>query len=79
MATLVILLLFPPQYIEASTESANQDAYSNNIDLPSALEDELFNDLPFEQRRQVLREEVEYGPRKNLTPLNPKKYNVLIR
>ena len=50
------------------------------LDLPSALtEDDSFNDLPFEQLRQALREEVEYGPKKGINPRSLKKYNLLIR
>ena len=53
---------------------------TNDVELPSALlEDDSFNDLPFEQLRQALREEVELDPDKKIKTLPSKRYNILIR
>ncbi len=50
------------------------------LDLPSALaDDDSFNELPFEQLRQALREEVERDPKKEFKFISPEKYNLLIR
>ena len=50
-------------------------------ELPSALaEDDSFEDLPFEQLRQALREEVEQDSNaKNRSRYLKKKYNLFIR
>lgn len=53
---------------------------SQSPELPSALlDDDSFNELPFEQLRQALREEVEHGPKKGTYNFSDKKYNLLIR
>jgi len=49
----------------------------NNLldnDLPTALNSEMFDDLPFEQKRQALREEVERAPR--ITPNRSPHYEL---
>ncbi len=75
-ATAALLALWPLQPILADIGYSN----SNDMDLPSALDDDLFNDLPFEQRRQALREEVERNPNQNAPSLSdPHRYNLLIR
>ena len=52
----------------------------NTLELPSSLaEDDSFEDLPFEQLRQALREEVETNPKKGPSKRSFKKYNFLIR
>ncbi len=48
-------------------------------ELPTALDDDFFDDLPFEQRRQALRNEVEHSSRKPPSFQTPEKYNFLIR
>tara|TARA_Y100001968_G_scaffold216431_1_gene199153 strand:- start:288 stop:488 length:201 start_codon:yes stop_codon:yes gene_type:complete len=49
--------------------------------LPKALEeDDSFDDLPFEQLRQALREEVELSDKPNTrSRYQKKKYNLFIR
>ncbi len=80
LAAAAILFLLPPQPCLAAMDQTNQNADLSDLDLPSALaEDDSFNELPFEQLRQALREEVEYGPRKGLSPRSFKRYNLLIR
>ena len=50
------------------------------MEIPSALlEDDSFEDLPFEQLRQALREEVERDPEKRVVTHSFKRYNFLIR
>ena len=76
-----IILLFS---LEASVLADSIPHPPNNslddLDLPSALiEDDSFKDLPFEQLRQALREEVERDPSKEFQPSSPKQYNFLIR
>jgi len=80
LAAAIILFLFAPQPGITAMEQTNQKSDLSNLDLPSALaEDDSFSDLPFEQLRQALREEVEYGPKKGLSPRSFKRYNLLIR
>ncbi len=74
-----ILLSFPLQPSWGTVYDSKPDNEPIDLDLPVALEDEIFDELPFAQRRQVLREEVERGPRTNRTPDNPRQYNWLIR
>ncbi len=79
-AAAAIIILLPLQSGLAAIEQNNQRTDLNDLDLPSALaDDDSFNDLPFEQLRQALREEVEYGPQKGISPRSFKKYNLLIR
>ena len=62
----------------ASIDKESPSTLFNDLDLPSALaEDDSFDDLPFEQLRQALREEVEQGPKKGLSPRSSKRYNFL--
>ena len=57
-----------------------QTFQAEDLDLPSALaEDDSFNELPFEQLRQALREEVERDPTKEFKFAPPEQYNLLIR
>ena len=77
-AAILFLLTQQPGLTASDQNDLNTDL--NNLDLPSALtEDDSFNDLPFEQMRQALREEVEYGPKKGISPRSYKRYNLLIR
>ena len=63
-----------------STENLPKESLAQETDLPSALaEDDSFNDLPFEQLRQALREEVERDPTKNHNLHTSKRYNFFIR
>ena len=53
---------------------------TDELDLPSALaEDDSFKELPFEQLRQALREEVERDPTKEFKHPPSERYNFLIR
>ena len=80
LATTAFLLLSPLQPLWAISESSNQLKTSNDLDLPSALsEDDSFNELPFEQLRQALREEVERDPHRNPKSHVSTRYNLLIR
>ncbi len=80
LAAAVILLITPLQPSWASLDSQQQSSTTDNLNLPSALaDDDSFDDLPFEQLRQALREEVERDPSRNLRPHSPKRYNLLIR
>ena len=79
-AAALLFIMLPIQASLASTDSINQKGTPVELDLPSVLtEDDSFNDLPFEQLRQALREEVETGPSKGLSPRSFKRYNLLIR
>ena len=80
LAAAAILFLFPLHPGLTAVEAINQNVDLSNLELPAALaDDDSFNDLPFEQLRQALREEVEYGPKKGLSPRSFQKYNLLIR
>ena len=80
LAAAVIIFVLPLSPGLAAMDNANQNTDISELDLPSALtEDDSFSDLPFEQLRQALREEVEYGPKKGISPRSFKKYNLLIR
>ncbi len=80
LAAAAILFLSPLSPSLAAMDNHPSNTDINNLELPSALaEDDSFNDLPFEQLRQALREEVEYGPKKGISPRSLKKYNLLIR
>ena len=60
--TAALLVIFPIHQSWAAAILLSQSSNSANLDLPSALlEDDSFDDLPFEQLRQALREEVERG------------------
>ncbi len=76
-AAILFTLPFLPCFAETITD---QNAVNSiNIELPSVLDDDFFEDLPFEQRRQALRDEVELDPKRTPSPQTPKKYNLLIR
>ena len=75
-----LLLVLPLQPTWAEITDTKESANLNNLDLPAALaDDDSFADLPFEQMRQALREEVERGPKKNYSSKSSKQYNLLIR
>ncbi len=81
LAAVAFLLIWPlyPGFT-ATIDSTKQTTNKNSLELPAALaEDDSFEDLPFEQLRQALREEVERNPQKSHTPSRAKKYNLLIR
>ncbi len=59
---LLLVLYIQPTY--AAIEEAVTNKGTSESDLPSALDNSFFDDLPFEQRRQALREEVERKPQK---------------
>ena len=80
LAAAAILFFLTQQPCFATSDQTNPNTDLNDLNLPSALmEDDSFSDLPFEQLRQALREEVEYGPKKGISPRSYKKYNLLIR
>mgnify|MGYP001172207784 CR=1 FL=1 len=80
MATAVMIFLFPLQPSRAEMIESQPNLTQGNLSLPAALaDDETFDDLPFEQLRQALREEVERGPNKGISPRSFKRYNLLIR
>jgi len=74
-----ILLIWPLQTCEAAMDSGSQEPNPNTVDLPTAIENDFLDDLPFAQRRQILREELDIGGQNNLSPSIPQKYNLLIR
>lgn len=76
-ATIIFLLSLQPSWAESNFPKQTTD--SSDIDLPTFIDEDIFDDLPFEQRRQALREEVELGSKKRKTFSDPKKYNLLIR
>ncbi len=74
------LLLMPLHASLAAQDAKSNPTISKDSELPAALsEDDSFNDLPFEQLRQALREEVEQNPERRRTMPSPRKYNLLIR
>ncbi len=80
LAAAAIFFLLTQQPGLTASDQINRNTDLNDLNLPSALtEDDSFNDLPFEQLRQALRDEVEYGPKKGISPRSLKKYNLLIR
>ncbi len=75
-----IIFFLPLQPGLTATNNTSSSKSLNDLDLPAALsDDDSFGDLPFEQLRQALREEVEYGPKKGISPRSTKRYNFLIR
>ena len=79
LAAAALLLFSPLQTSWAAINHTEQSESSRELDLPAALaDDDSFDELPFEQLRQALRE-VERDPKNNHTPLNPKRYNLLLR
>ncbi len=81
LAAAIILIFLPLQPCWSASNPLNESATLGNQELPSALsEDDSFNDLPFEQLRQALREEVELDPKKGgVSSRSSKQYNLLIR
>ncbi len=80
LAATALLIILPLQPGWAVTTSSDQENSLNNLELPSALaDDDSFSELPFEQLRQALREEVERDPNKSFSSYSTKKYNLLIR
>ena len=75
IATAVLLFILPLHSVVSAMDTTNQ----NEANLPTVLEDALFDDLPFEQLRQELREEVERDPTRARPPSSPQQYNWLIR
>ncbi len=67
--------------LDPALVSAAQGQDQSKTTLPSALNEDIFDDLPFEQRRQALRDEVARGSYKP-KPFSKKslrQYNLLIR
>lgn len=81
LAAILLVLLLPLQPAFAVIDSSPDYDMRGNLDLPEALaDDDSFDDLPFEQLRQALREEVEHGgPNKNSSQRSFKQYNLLLR
>lgn len=79
LAAAVILFILPLQLYAAAVADANQETNSNKPDIPSALDDTFLDDLPFAQRRQILREEIQTGSNTNFPLSTSQKYNLLIR
>ena len=80
LAAALLIVIFFTQPCFAASDSEQTIEKITSIDLPEALaDDDSFTDLPFEQLRQALREEVEHGPKKGLSPRSFKRYNLLIR
>ena len=80
MVTTVLLIFSIVPTCLATTDPSKTVSDLTDLDLPSALaDDDSFDDLPFEQLRQALREEVERDPKRGLSPRSSKQYNFLIR
>ncbi len=80
LAAVALIIFLPLQPNWAATDESNRSNNPKEIDLPAALsEDDSFNDLPFEQLRQALREEVEPNPNRSAPPRSYKQYDLLIR
>ena len=77
-AAILVLLHWQPSWAAISNPEVTT-AFKES-ELPSALaDDNSFDDLPFEQLRQALRDEVELGPQKGPSSYSSKQYNLLIR
>ncbi|WP_320676616.1 hypothetical protein [Prochlorococcus sp. MIT 1300] len=79
LITSTLLLLFSLQPSWSTAIALEQDDNMNQLELPTTLNQDFLDDLPFEQRRQVLREELREGQRTSPTPQIAKRYNWLIR
>ncbi len=80
LAAMALLLVLPMQPGFAAMKDVNPSTNLDEVDLPAALDQDMFFDeLPFAQQRQVLREEIDNGQLKGLSPLEPRQYNLLIR
>ncbi len=77
--TASILLIWPLQACLADIDAGDQEQNQNKVDLPTVLDNDFLDDLPFAQRRQILREELVTDGQNNPSPSLPKKYNLLIR
>ena len=73
------MIMFPLQSELIAQTQFKQEIYLIDVELPAALNDDIFDDLPFEQQRQALREEIERDPQKGPRKHSPQKYNFLIR
>ena len=80
LITSTLLLLGPlqPSWSPAAI-ALEQDENMNQLELPTTLNQDFLDDLPFEQRRQVLREELREGTQTSPSPQIPNRYNWLIR
>ncbi len=80
MALACFFLIFPLQPALAEMTSPNEEPLAKDVDLPTALDSEdFFDDLPFQQQRQILREEIQQEAQ-GLSPRFPsRQYNLLIR
>ncbi len=77
VAIAVIFLFFPLHSALTATDLPNEDPI---IELPTAFDAEaFFDDLPFQQQRQILREEIQQGPQELTPRIPPRQYNLLIR
>ncbi len=80
LAAAALLFMLPLLPSGAALISKKNDVTIDSMDLPAALaDDDSFDDLPFEQLRQALREEVERDPQRRRNSPSPKRYNLLIR
>ena len=79
IAAAIMLFLLSLQPSWAENDYPHKELDDDQIELPTVLENDFFDDLPFEQRRQALREEVELNPQRPPKRKNPQKYNLLIR
>ncbi len=77
-ATVIFFLSLQPSWADNDLLTKGSENL-NNIDLPTVIDEDMFDDLPFEQRRQALRDEVELGPQSQKRHSNQRKYNLLIR
>jgi len=76
----IIILASSESSILSQSEYNMQVEKSQLSELPEALsDDDSFNELPFEQLRQALREEVERNPKKDFQHSSSEKYNLFIR
>ena len=79
-AATLLFFFMPLQPAWPEIDPANQMPNLDKSELPSALaEDDSFDDLPFEQLRQALREEVEMDPQRSRSHQTIRRYNLLIR
>ena len=80
LAAIIVFLMLPISSALASIDAPPQFDIRSDLDLPEALaNDDSFDDLPFEQLRQALREEVEHGSKKNPDRHSFEQYNLLLR
>ena len=80
LAAAVLFLIFHAQPCLAAVDQEESKINTRSLDLPEALaDDDSFNELPFEQLRQALREEVERDPTKSRPKTSTQRYNLLIR